>query len=767
MTEAGTGEAARFVGARTRRKEDPRLLSGQGAYVGDIPLPDVGHVAFVRSPFPRATIDSIDVEAARSAAGVRAVLTGADLAEGVALPRDWRGSALAGDYVCYVGEPVVMVVADTRGQAEDAAELVDVEYDPSDPVVDLERAAADEVIAHPGDTTNVFHVEASPGYDDVDAILDAAPHVFTERIEQHRYVQSPMETRGVMARWQGASGQLTVWISTQGPHPAVGHFARVLQLPPTSVRVIAGDVGGAFGQKIAVTREETSIAIAARLLNRPVRWIEDRYENLVAGPHARRELADVSVATDDAGRILAMKVDHFQDCGAFGGIGGGNFVKMIPGAYRVPTVEVRSSSVRTNTSSRAAYRGPWMMETVIRETMMDIVARQLELDPLEIRRRNILHRDELPYTSGTGMVYDLITSDETLEHAADILDWESFRREQAAAREQGRYLGAGLSVFVEPSAMGARRIADGVAVRIDSAGKVFVSYGGHSQGHSVETTICQVVADELGVDVDDVSIIIGDTAATPFGSTTGGSRNAVSGGNSAIAGARELREKVLQIAAHELEIAVDDLQVEAGVVSVKGTPSASRTLGQIAELASSAANLPEGLDPGLESVGRYTTESGYTYSNATHIAVCEVDVHTGQVEILRYIVSEDCGVMINPNVVEGQIAGGVIQGIGGALYEHFVYDPDGNPLTTTYLDYLLPTSTEVPELEYDHIETHAPTNPGGFKGLGEGGAIGAPAAVINAVADALSPFGVRITRQPVTPPVVLELLDQARTPAAN
>jgi len=761
VTNVDTAEAARFVGARERRKEDPRLLSGQGHYVGDVNLPRMGHVAFVRSPYPRARIDSIDISEAKKAAGVHGVLVAEDLNVGLKLPPPWRGSILAAKYVSYAGEPIVMVVADSRAAAEDAAELVEVTYTAEQAVVDLEEAVAGEIMAHPGDETNLFDQTTSPGYATVDEILATAPRLFTERIEQHRYVHSPMETRGVVADWHSANSTMTIWISTQGPHPAVNHFSNVLQLPPASVRVLAEDVGGAFGQKIAVSREETSIAAASRVLARPVQWIEDRYENLVAAPHARREYVDVSVATSEDGIVLAMKVDQYQDCGAFGGSGGGNFVKMIPGPYKIPTVEVRSTSVRTNTSSRTAYRGPWMMETLLRETMMDIVARGLDIDPLEIRRRNILHRSELPYVTATEMTYDLITSEETMERAVAILDYEQFRRDQATARSEGRYLGVGLSVFVEPSAMGARMLSDGAAIRIDTTGKVLVSMGSGSQGHSVETTICQIVADELGVDINDVSIIIGDTAATPFGATTGGSRNAVSGGNSAAKGAQDLRQKVLEIAAHELEASPEDLEIQKGVVSVKGAPVMSRTLAEIAQRAQASKDLPEGMSPGLEVVGRYTTTTGQTFSNASHVAVCEVDVTTGKVTVKRFIVSEDCGVMINPNVVEGQIAGGVIQGIGGVLYEHFVYDGNGNPLTTTYLDYLIPTSTEVPMIEYDHLETPAPTNPGGFKGMGEGGAIGAPSAIINAVYDALSPFDVKITRQPLTPPAILRLIATA------
>ncbi len=756
-------DAARYVGARTRRKEDPRLLSGQGSYVGDVVLPGMGHVAFVRSPYPRATIDAVDLSVAKGAPGVLGVLTGRDLTDDADPPGSWRKAILPIEHVTYVGEPVVMVIAESRALAEDAAELVEVHYSPKSPVVELEDAIADVYLAHDGDETNVFDRVANASFERVDEILASSPHVFTETIQQHRYVHSPMETRGVVAKWHSASQQMTIWISTQGPHPAVAHFAKILRLPQNAVRVIVGDVGGAFGQKIAVTREETAIAIAARLVNRPVKWIEDRYENLVAGPHARRELVTVSVATEDDGTLLAMKVDHYQDVGAYGGVGGGNFDKMIPGPYRCPVVGTRTSAVRTNTSSRAAYRGPWMMETLLRETMMDIVAKGLGIDPLEIRRRNILHREELPHTTDCGQTYDLITANETLERAIDLFGYEDFKKEQQRLRAEGRYLGVGISVVVEPSGMSVRRVSDGVAIRVDASGKVFVATGSGSQGHSVETTICQIIADRLGVDIADISIVIGDTAATPFGGTTGGSRNAIGGGNSALKAANELREKMLDIASEALEASVEDLEVANGSIGVRGVPTMAKTFAEIATIASTQKGVPDGMEPGLEALGRFTTDVASTFSNATHVALCEVDVTTGRVTVRRFIVSEDCGVMINPNVVEGQIAGGVIQGIGGVLYEDFVYDRDGNPLTTTYLDYLIPTSTEVPEIEYDHLETAAFTNPGGFKGMGEGGAIAAPAAIINAVADALEPFGVtKITRQPLTPPRVLELIDAAR-----
>jgi carbon-monoxide dehydrogenase large subunit len=402
-----------------------------------------------------------------------------------------------------------------------------------------------------------------------------------------------------------------------------------------------------------------------------------------------------------------------------------------------------------------------MMETVAREIMLDIAARNVGIDPLELRRRNIVQQSDLPYTTTAGASFDLITPAETLEQAAAMLDYDAFRREQTAARERGRYLGVGIAVYIEPTAGGfGVGITESATIRIDPSGSIQVMSGVNSQGHSMETIIAQVTAEYLGVHPDDVEVLFGDTAIAPVGATTGGSRNAVFGGGAARQAALEMRERVLQIAAHMLEASPDDLEMEDGVVSVRGTPTAQRTLAEVAQLAyMKPRDLPDGVPPGLEIASRFTTE-GPTWSNAAHICTCEVDPNTGLVTLLRYIVSEDCGALINPNVVEGQIAGGVVQGIGGVLFEHFVYDRDGNPTTTTFLDYLLPTAADVAVLEYGHIQT-ASARPGGFKGMGEGGAIGAPAAVFNAVADALAPLGVVLTDQPLTPTAIVAAIARA------
>jgi carbon-monoxide dehydrogenase large subunit len=415
--------------------------------------------------------------------------------------------------------------------------------------------------------------------------------------------------------------------------------------------------------------------------------------------------------------------------------------------------------VYTNTVGRTAYRGPWQFETLAREVLLDIAARTMQIDPVELRRRNLLSHDDLPFTNPNGMTYDAVTPRETLDQALAILDYDGFRAEQAEARETGRYLGVGISCYVEPSTPGYGYYGtEAATIRIEPSGKVNVFITGGSTGNSIETTVVQLTADALGVEIDDVATMQGDTALTGFGAGTAGSRSASMTAGAIRETSTVLRERIRAIAAHRLEAAVDDIELAESRASVRGTPSIGLSLGEIAELAYFKPHaLPNGVPPGLEASARYAATNPSIWVNATHACTCAVDVETGRVELLRYIVSEDCGPMINPDVVEGQIAGGVVQGVAGVLFEHLAYDDDGNPLTTTFLDYLVPSAAEVPSIEYGHIETPSP-GPGGFKGVGEGGAIGAPPAVVNAVADALSPFGVELTRLPLTPARIVELV---------
>ncbi|MDQ1534052.1 MAG: aerobic carbon-monoxide dehydrogenase large subunit [Actinomycetota bacterium] len=767
--------AGRFVGQSVKRREDPRLLTGHGTYVDDIAFPGMLHGAFVRSHMARARIVSIDVIEARALPGVFAVLTAAELnADAGSLqptmllndPANAPLRPLADTDVRFVGEAIVLVVAESRYIAEDACDLVQVELDPQAAVVDFEAAAADtENIVHPEKGTNIAQEMAFPLDAAWETMAAEAAHVVTETFYQHRQTNVPMETRGIVADYDAASNALHAWMSTQNPHEVRAAIARVTGIPEHLVRVTARDVGGGFGQKYFTPREELVVALAARRLGRAVKWIEDRRENLIASNHARVDRSTCTVAVDAEGHILGAYIDNLEDCGAFpvGSTGGvGPFVGMLfPGPYRVPLMRWKATAVWTNTCLRGAYRGPWMMETVAREQMMDVVARAIGLDPLELRRRNVIHATELPYTTAMGMIYDVVTPEETLEQAAGLLDYEAFRAEQERAyREEGRLLGVGIGLYIEPSSMGSIDPlgTETATIRVQPTGKVVVSMGTGSHGQGLETTMPQVVAEELGVPLDDVVLVQGDTESAPFGRGTGGSGSAVIGGGACREAAQLVRSKVLEIAAHLMEAAPADLELVEGELSVRGTPTRTLPFAEVARVAHlDTARLPEGLAPGLDATASYKAPP-ITWSNACHVCTVELDRHTGLVRIDRYIVSEDCGVMINPMVVEGQIAGGVVQGIGGVLYEHFVYDDDGNPLTTTFLDYLLPTATEVPTIEYGHVETRSNT-PGGHKGMGEGGAIGAPPAVFNAVADALSLVGARATRQPLGPSQVLALLD--------
>jgi aerobic carbon-monoxide dehydrogenase large subunit len=762
------------------RTEDQRMITGHGWYIDDIQKPGMVHAAFVRSTVARGRILDLDVSEARQAPGVITVLTAAEInsrTQQLGRTAPGRGADLTprrvladGDVRC-VGEPVAIVIAESRYLAEDAAELVNVDIDPQDPVVDAAAALAeDSPRVHPELQDNRSGVIPAADLPGLAALMDDAPHVFTETFTQHRYVCVPMETRGIVAQWDPWARQLELVIAGQGVHEPRLFYSRMLGLPADDIHVIMGDVGGSFGQKAFPRQEEQAIVVAAVILgDRPVKWIEDRAENLISGGHAREESLEITAATDENGVLLAAKAHHIENVGAYptgsNGQRAAMAARMFPGPYHWSgpgSVAYSAEAVYTNTCGTCAYRGPWMMETTGREQMMDVIAHQLGIDPLEIRRRNVISRDELPYTSATSMVYEGVSPAETLEQAAELIGYGQFRKDQEQARADGRLLGIGLSLYIEPQPGLGAGGAQAATIRVEPSGKVNVYMGTGSHGQGIATTMTQIVADEMGANIDDVHFTQGDTASTPYGASTGGSRTAgVAGGAAHVAGAA-MRERVLGVAGLMLEIDPGDLEMTSSVAWVKGDPeSKSVTLAEIAAAAYllTPGALPPGTELGLEISKRYQAPR-YMYSNACHAVIVEVDREIGMVEILRYVISEDCGQMINPNVVEGQIAGGVVQGIGGVFYEHMRYDEAGNPTTTTFMDYLLPTAAEVPDLEYGHVVTPG-TTPGGHKGLGEGGAIAAPAALMNAVRDALAPLGVSVTDQPLTPDRILELIEHA------
>ena len=765
--------AGRFVGQSVKRVEDRRLVAGSGQYVEDVRLPGALHAAFLRSDFARARIRSLDTSAAAALDGVHAVLTAEDLNHRVDSLRSSINSpdvaivpshVLAPGDVRFVGDPVALVVAEDRYVAEDALDLIDIDYEPLVPVVDYEQAATSPHLVHPELGTNLGASGSGPD-PELARVFGSAHLVATETFHQQRQCNMPMETRGLVASWQRHAGRLDLWASTQSPHELAFTAARLLGIGEHQVRVHMGDVGGAFGQKVYSGRDEMAVLLAARDLARPIKWIEDRRENLMASNSARVDRLTVTMAVDAGGRILGSEIDHLCDSGAYP-LGGAPaksalVVSMFPGPYRIPRLGWSAATVFTNTVGRGAYRGPWQMETVGREMMMDLVAQRLGMDPLDFRRRNVIEQAELPYTTATGRVYERISPAETLEQAAEMIGYRSFRAEQAEARGRGRLLGLGLSLFVEPTSMGAGALGtEGAVVRVEPDGSVTVSMGTGSHGQSLETTIAQVVADELGVDMERVALRQGD--GSPYGFGTGGSRSAVIAGGAARAAASEVRSRIERIAAHLLEAAHEDIVVERGSAFVAGTPARRVSVARVADAAYRRPQaLPEGVPEGLEHTARYRAPE-VTHSNAAHACICEVDPGTGIVQILRYVVSEDCGNMVNPMIVEGQIAGGVVQGIGGALYESAPYDAEGNPLATTLLDYVMPTAAEVPILEHSHVVTPSDT-PGGHKGVGEGGAIGAPACIMNAVNDALAPLGIRLSRQPLTPDAIISAIAPAES----
>jgi aerobic carbon-monoxide dehydrogenase large subunit len=770
--------AARYTGTRVPRVEDARLLTGHGTFVDDVKRPGMLHACFVRSPFARARINGIDASAALALAGVRAVFTADDLnpdareawhaVAGKDVP-DTPRPPLAEDEVKFVGDPVALVVAESRYIAEDAIELVDVDYEPLPAIADftqaMRMAAESDVIVHKAYPDNI--AGGMGGAPPDEEVFSSASHVISENIYQQIYVPVPMETRGIVVEWQGASEEVTVWASSQSPHELRAFCARLLGIPAQHVRVIVRDTGGGFGQKVVALREDMCVMLAARKVPGALKWIEDRRENLMSAGQARHVAADTRMAFDDDGNFVAVDIDFLQDVGAYptpypvlnqAAIG-----MFFPGPYRVPKASFNYKAMFSNTCGLVAYRGPWQFETLAREILLDIAARKMGMDPVELRRRNILRGDEMPYVNPNGMPYNHVAPADTFEQAVKILDHEGFRKEQADALSQGRYIGLGFSAYIEPTGAATGYMGtEGATIRMEPTGKINVYVNGGSSGNSIETTVVQLTADALGADIDDVATIQGDTAVTPYGAGAQGSRSGPMTAGAVNEAGTMLRKQIVAMAAHRLGVEDSDIELAGSRAIVRNDPSKSVSFADLAYRAHyEPQQLPPGMSASLEATGRFTSPAPIHWANATHACTCEVDVKTGHVTLTRYIVSEDVGPMINPNVVEGQIAGGTVQGIGGALLENMAYDDDGNPLASTFVDYLLPTATEVPAIEFGHIEIPGP-GVGGYKGVGEGGAIGSTPAVINAINDALAPLGVSVARLPASPAAILALIDEAQ-----
>ncbi len=773
--------AQRYTGASVKRSEDPRILAGRGRYIDDLKLPGMLHAAFVRSPLAHARVLAVDAAAARALPGVVAVLTGADL-EAVTIPgQDPLFAMMAGpgpkpeytllatDKVRFAGDPVAVVVAESRYLAEDGCELVEVDYEGLPPVVSAAFAldpASPPLFANLGD--NIIGPHKRSEFGDVAGVFAAADRVAEFRIDVHRHQNVPMEGRGCVASYDAGSGTLTVHAATQSVHVTRMGAAMRLGIDADKVRVVAGDIGGSFGLKIGASREELAVAAASRALGRPVKWVEDRSENLAASGQAREESFEVRAAVSADGDLLGLDVAMVIDTGAYPVMGTmvpGIIEMMLPGPYKLAALGFESTAVTTNKASYIAYRGPWASETFVRERVLDLLAKDLGLDPLEIRLRNIAPRTDPPFTMITGRPLAGVTAKESLERIAEVVDIPAFRRRQAEERARGRYLGIGLATFIEaapgprsPEGRSGPMGMEFMRLALAGDGVVTLFTGQMPHGQSHQTTLAQIAADEFGVPFEQVRVVVGDSDVVPFG-LTGGSRSATMTGGAALHGARQLKGKVLDFAAHLIEASAQDLEIVDGQVQVRGDPDSAIPVAEVARQAASG-EFGADVDTNLEVEASFDGGEG-GWSGGSHCAIVEVDAETGLVRIERYVAAEDCGALINPAVVEGQIRGGIAQGIGAVLLERSAYDQDGNYQSATFMDYLLPTACDIPRIEIEHLQTVPLDADVNFRGVGEGGMIIAPPTLVNAIEDALTPFGVRIYEQHLPPARILELIDTA------
>ncbi len=755
---------SKLVGAKIKRREDPRLIRGLGQYVDDINLPNTLHVAILRSPYAHARIKSLETDAARQHPGIVAVITGAEIKDQIGtLPvsggnetlRVPKHYVLAIDKVCYVGEGVAAVVAEDRYIARDALDLIQAEYEPLPVVSDPEKALAPGApVIHSEWPDNVaFRSEQKQG--NLTKAFKEAHKIVKQRLVHQRLAPIAIEPRGVVAQYLSADKELTVWSSTQIPHMLKSHLSQMLKLPEDQVRVIAPEVGGGFGSKLNVYAEEGLMGYLALNLNRPVKWTEGRRENIQATIHGRGQVGEVEAAVKKDGSILGLRYKVIADIGAYHQL----FTPAIPpftglmlsGCYKIPAISIELIAVFTNKMSTDAYRGAGRPEaTYVIERMMDRVAQELKLDPVKVRQKHFPKPAEFPFETATGVAYDSGNYQLALNKALKLAGYEKLRRDQKRLRSQGRYLGIGLSTYVEICAMGPKGMWEYGKVEVEPSGKVTVLTGASPHGQGQETSFAQIVADELGVEMDAITVVHGDTAAVPKGIGTFGSRATAVGGIAVYQAAGKVKEKARALASHLLEVDADDLNFSEGRFSVKGVPKKGLTIQQIAQQVHTTKNLPKKMDPRLSAESTFEP-SNFTFPFGTHICVVEVEPQTGRVEIKKYISVDDCGKVINPLLVDGQIQGGIVQGMGQALFEEVIYDENGQLLTGSLMDYALPRAADLPRLNLTRTETPTPVNPLGIKGIGEAGTIGSTPAVVNAVVDALAPFGVTHIDMPLTP----------------
>jgi carbon-monoxide dehydrogenase large subunit len=786
--------STRVIGTRVLRKEDPVLLTGEAVFTNDMKVPGALHMAVLRSPYANAKLVSIDTTAAAAMPGVRAVYTGADLADlwAAPMPCAWAVTEdmlspthypIALDAVHYVGDGVAVVLAESDAAAHDAIEAIEVEYDAGEAVTDLEDALSDRVIVHRELGTNSSYtwnllVEETDGA--VQRAFDEAAHTVSERYVQQRLIPMAMEPRAVVAVPQPFGGDMTLYTATQIPHVLKVMVAVTLGVPEHQLRVVAPAVGGGFGAKLDVYAEELLCVALARKLGVPVRWNETRSENTVASIQGRGQIQHIELAADSNGRLTAVRVRLTADMGAY-------FQLITPGipilgaflyagVYDLPKAyDFSCTGVFTNLTPTDAYRGAGRPEaTYAIERAMDALAQEIGIDPLELRRRNFIRKDQFPYEAFTGLVYDSGDHDAAATIAADMIDYAGVRARQATQNVDGatKRLGLGVSTYFEMCGLAPSRVLaslnysaggwEAATVRVLPTGKVQVVTGTspHGQGH--ETSWSMIVADKLGMDPADIDVLHSDTAIAPLGMDTYGSRSLPVGGVAVSMACDKVIDKAKQIAAHQLEANIDDIEFVDGSFRVVGQPSSELALAAIAFGAFTAHNLPDGLEPNLEAQVSYDPPN-FSWPFGTHMCLVEVDTETGEVDVLQYVAVDDCGNQVNPMIVEGQVHGGVVQGLAQALYEGADYDTDGNLRTSTLADYLVPAASDVPSITLGHSVTPSPTNPLGVKGVGEAGTIGAAPAVMNAIVDALSGLGVHDVAMPASPNTVWNAINAARS----
>lgn len=784
MTSKRTDTNFTVLGQKIPRMEDYRLLTGTAQYTDDIPLASALHACFVRSPHAHARIKSIDTSQALAVPGVVAAVTGEDLAKWTTSARmappiegllPMEMTTLPIDKVRFDGDPVVCIVAVDRYIAEDAAELVEIDYEVLPPVVNaFDGLKPDAALVDDALPSNLVSNQ-SEKHGDTQKQFAEADRIVEATFSQHRQTHVPMETRGCAAVWDEGRQHLTLYLGIQTPHSVRTAVAGRLGLSESQVQIVSRDVGGAFGQKLIAYREELTVCALARELKRPIRWREDRMENLLSALHAREDYVKTRAAVTNEGKILALEAEIISDFGAYSYFPANYMARVIamimPGPYKIQDYSYDLQVVLTNKCPAGPFRAPMAITSWVIEGTIEKIARELDLDPVHVRRINMLNNEDLPYRTATNEIYEDISPSECLDLALQSFGYEAFRERQLKDRKKGRYRGLGICSVVEPTTYGsAFYLKAGITgsgheaawVRIEPTGSVNASVGIMGSGQGYETTLAQTVAEGLGVDPGDVKIHLGDTLVAPYGMGSRGARGAVAGGGTAYLTALDARKKVLAIAAHLL--GVDDpaaIKMEKGNIFRKIGEAWAQTDLKLVDIAKTAylnpLALPPGMEPGLEFHKTYDPPA-MTYSNAVHL--CEVEVHpqTGKIDIVRYLIVEDAGTLINPQIVDGQIHGATALGIGGVLFEEVIYDDNGQNVTGSFMDYLLPTACETPNMEILHIITPNRNTPAGLKGMSEGGVMGAIGAVCNSVSDALKPFGIFIDKQPITPGYIRSLI---------